>query len=127
MIYSELTRPIIGAAIEVHKILGAGFLESGYEEALAIEFGLRKIPCERQKSIEIFYKNRLAKQFVCDFIVHDKIIIELKAIKKISDVERAQVLNYLKAAGLNLGLVFNFGCSSLEVKRLINTNSVKSA
>ena len=122
LLYSELTRAIIGAAMEVHKILGTGFVESVYEEAPAIEFELRKIPCERQKPIEVFYKNRLAKQFVCDFIVYDKIIIELKAIKKISNIERAQVLNYLKATGLNLGLVLNFGSSSLEVKRSINTN-----
>ena len=108
--------------MEVHKVLGAGFLESVYEEALAIEFDLRKIPHERQKSIKVLYKNRLAKQFVCDFIVYDKIIIELKAIKKISDIEKAQTLNYLKATGLNLGLILIFGNSSLEVKRLINTN-----
>jgi GxxExxY protein len=122
LLYSDLTRDIIGAAIEVHKILGVGFLESVYEEALAIEFELQKIPSERQKTIDVFYKNRLAKQFVCDFIVYDKIVIELKAIRKISDIEKAQMLNYLKATGLNLGLIFNFGSGSLEVKRLINTN-----
>jgi len=122
LLYSDLTRYIIGAAIEVHKILGVGFLESVYEEALAIEFDLQKIPSERQKTIDVFYKNRLAKQFVCDFIVYDKIVIELKAIRKISDIEKAQMLNYLKATGLNLGLILNFGSGSLEVKRLINTN-----
>ena len=122
LLYSDLTRDIIGAAIEVHKILGVGFLESVYEEALAIEFELQKIPSERQKTIDVFYKNRLAKQFVCDFIVYDKIVIELKAIRKISDIEKAQMLNYLKATGLNLGLILNFGSGSLEVKRLINTN-----
>ncbi|MFC1677210.1 GxxExxY protein [Planctomycetota bacterium] len=122
LLYSELTRPIIGAAMEVHKILGAGFLESVYEEVIAIEFDLRKILYERQKQIDVIYKGRFAKQFVCDFIVYGKIIVELKAIKKISDIERAQVLNYLKATDLNLGLLLNFGNSSLEVKRLINTN-----
>jgi len=122
LLYSDLTRDIIGAAIEVHKILGVGFFESVYEEALAIEFELQKIPSERQKTINVFYKNRLAKQFVCDFIVYDKIVIELKAIRKISDIEKAQMLNYLKATGLNLGLILNFGSGSLEVKRLINTN-----
>ena len=122
LLYSDLTRDVIGAAIEVHKVLGVGFLESVYEGAFAIELGLRKIPYEQQKPIGVFYKNRLAKEFVCDFIVYDKIIVELKAIKKISDIERAQVINYLKATGLNLGLLMNFGSSSLEVKRLINTN-----
>ena len=122
LLYSELTRTIIGAAVEVHKILGTGFLESVYDEALAIEFDLRQIPHERQKPIEVYYKNRLAKQFVCDFVAYDKIVVELKAIKEITDIESAQVLNYLKATGLNLGLLLNFGSSSLEIKRLISTN-----
>ena len=122
LLYSELTRTIIGAAVEVHKILGTGFLESVYDEALAIEFDLRQIPHERQKPIEVFYKNRLAKQFVCDFVAYDKIIVEFKAMKEITDIESAQVLNYLKATGLNLGLLLNFGSSSLEIKRLISTN-----
>jgi len=121
LLHSELSRAIIGAAMEVHKILGAGFLESVYEEALAIEFDLRAIPFERQKLIDVAYKDKIAKQFVCDFVVYGKIIVELKAIKSISDIEQAQVLNYLKASGLSLGLLLNFGSSSLEVKRLINT------
>jgi GxxExxY protein len=108
--------------MEVHKILGPGFLESVYEEAFAIELDLNKTPYERQKSVDVIYKNRPAKYFVCDFMVYGKIIVELKAIQKISEIETAQLLNYLKACGLNLGLLFNFGSSSLEVKRLINTN-----
>jgi GxxExxY protein len=122
LLYSELTRPIIGAAIEVHKILGSGFLESVYEEALVIEFDLNKIPYERQKSTDVIYKNRPAKYFVCDFLVYGKIIVELKAIQKLTDIETAQTLNYLKACSLNLGLLFNFGSNSLEFKRIINTN-----
>ena len=122
LLHHELTREIIGAAMEVHRVLGAGFVESVYEESLAIEFGLRKIPYERQKPIEVLYKGRLAKQFICDFIVYGKIIVELKAIKEISDIEQAQVLNYLKSSELNLGLLLNFGSSSLEVKRLIDSN-----
>jgi len=122
LLYSELTRSVIGAAIDVHKILGAGFLESVCEEAFATELKLRKIPYERQKPIDVVYKDSLAKQFVCDFIVYDKIIVELKAIEKISDIEKAQMLNYLKATGLSLGLLLNFGSDSLEIKRIINTN-----
>lgn len=121
-LYSDLTKKVIGSAIEVHKILGSGFLESVYQEALAIEFELQKIPFEQQKPIEVSYKNRVAKQFICDFLVYDKIIIELKAIKKISNIERAQLMNYLKATGFNLGLLLNFGSKSLEIKRIINTN-----
>ena len=108
--------------MEVHKVLGAGFVESVYEEALAIEFDLRKIRYERQNPIDVLYKDRLAKQFFCDFVVYDKIIAELKAIREITEIEQTQVLNYSKATGLNLGLLFNFDASSLEYKRLINTN-----
>jgi len=122
LLHHELTRNIIGAAMEVHSVLGAGFVGSVYEESLAVEFGLRKIPYERQKTIDVLYKGRLAKQFICDFIVYSKIIVELKAIKEISDIEQAQVLNYLKSSELNLGLLLNFGSSSLEVKRLIDSN-----
>jgi len=122
LLHHELTRKIIGAAMEVHRVLGTGFVESVYEESLAIEFGLRKIPYERQRPIDVIYKGRVAKHFVCDFIVYDKIIIELKAIRTITDIEKAQVLNYVKGTGLNLGLLLNFGASSLEYKRLIDTN-----
>ena len=97
MLHSELTREIIGAAIEVHKTLGSGFLESVYEEALAIEFNLRKVQYERQKKIDVAYKGRLAKQFACDFLVDRKVLVELKAIKTLTNVEEAQLLNYLKA------------------------------
>jgi len=122
LLHHELTREIIGAAMEVHRILGAGFVESVYEEPLAIEFDLRKIPYERQRPIDVIYKGRVAKHFVCDFIVYDKIIVELKAIGTITDIEKAKVLNYFKGAGLNLGLLLNYGASSLEHKRLIDTN-----
>jgi GxxExxY protein len=83
---------------------------------------LRKIPYQRQKTFEVFYKGKSAKQFACDFVVYDKIILEVKAIKKISDIEQAQVINYLKASGLDLGLLINFGNNSLEFKRLVYTN-----
>ena len=81
LLHGDLTRKIIGAAMEVHTNLGCGFLESVYEEALAIEFGLRDIFYERQKSIDIFYKGNHVKQFVCDFLVEGVILVELKAIK----------------------------------------------
>jgi GxxExxY protein len=121
LINPELTKDIIGAAMEVHKTHGGGFLESVYEESLAIEFELRKIPYERQKNIDVFYKGRLAKHFVCDFLVYGKVIVETKAIQLISDVEVAQVLNYLRAAKIDIGLLLNFGGKSLKVKRVIRT------
>jgi GxxExxY protein len=119
LLYSGLTREIIGAAMEVHSNLGPGFLESVYEEALAIEFDLRKVRYERQKGIDVFYKGLLAKQFVCDFLVGEKVLVELKALKAITGVEDAQILNYLRATGLEVGLLINFGERSLKYKRLV--------
>ena len=116
----EITKNIIGAAMEVHRHLGAGFLESVYEEAMVVEFGLRKIAYERQKVLDVFYKERKVKQFICDFLVEGSILVETKAIKALTDIEMAQVLNYLRATGLRLGLLLNFGTKSLECKRIIN-------
>lgn len=119
LLHHELTREIIGAAIEVHKTLGSGFLESVYEEALAIEFDLRTVRYERQKGIDVFYKGLLAKQFVCDFLVGEKVLVELKALKAITNIEEAQILNYLRATGVEVGLLINFGEQSLKYKRLV--------
>jgi GxxExxY protein len=124
LIYSEITGPVIGAAMEVHKILGPGFLESVYEEAFAIELDLRNISYKRQHSIDIFYKEQLAKHFVCDFIIEEVVVVELKALSLLGDIEKAQVLNYLKATKLPVGLLLNFGARSLEYKRFVNTKSV---
>ena len=122
LLYAEITRGIIGSAMEVYNYLGHGFLESVYEESLAIEFNLRGISFQKQAPIKVYYKKVLAKEFVCNFIIDGCVIVELKAIKKISNIEHAQVLNYLKATGLKVGLLLNFGSGSLEYKRLINTN-----
>ena len=116
----ELTKQIIGAAMEVHSQLGSGFPESVYEEAMVVEFELRGINCERQKTLDVFYKGIKVKQFICDFLVNGQVLVELKAIKNLTDIEMAQVLNYLRATGLRLGLLFNFGAKSLEWKRIIN-------
>ena len=119
-LYKDLTKEIIGAAMEVHSTLGCGFLESVYEEALAVEFGLRDVSFEKQKPLDVFYKEKNVKQFVCDFLVAGAVLVELKAIKELTGVETAQVLNYLKATSLKLGLLLNFGASSLQYKRVIN-------
>jgi GxxExxY protein len=116
----ELTEQIIGAAMEVHSQLGSGFLESVYEEAMVVEFELRGINYERQKTLDVFYKGIKVKQFICDFLINGQVLVELKAIKNLTDIEMAQVLNYLKATGLKIGLLFNFGAKSLEWKRIIN-------
>jgi GxxExxY protein len=119
LLHNELTREIIGAAMEVHKTLGSGFLENVYEEALAIELDIRKVYYERQRGIDIFYKGLLAKQFICDLLVGGKVLVELKALKNITGIEEAQILNYMKATGLEIGLLINFGEQSLNYKRFI--------
>lgn len=122
LVHGGLTGQIIGAAMEVHSKLGPGFLESVYEGALAYEFELQKISFEIQKEIPVFYKNKQVKQFICDFVVDSRVIVELKAIKEITEIEKIQVINYLKAGGFQVGLLLNFGQKSLEYKRLVNTN-----
>ena len=118
---SGLTGDIIGAAMEVHNNLGPGFLESVYEEALAYEFELKKIEFQRQRELPVFYKEKYIKPFVCDFVIGGKVIVEIKAIKLLGEIEKLQVINYLKASGFEIGLLFNFGSKSLEWNRLINT------
>jgi GxxExxY protein len=118
--YEDLTYRIIGAAMEVHKTLGPGFLESVYEEAMTVEFGLQNIRFQRQVTIDVYYKGRNIKQFIADYVVDGSIIVELKAIKRPTEIEVAQVVNYLKASNIKIGLLFNFGGRSLEHKRLAN-------
>lgn len=106
--------------MEVHNNLGTGFLESVYEEALAHEFDLQQIAYERQKPISAFYKKKAVKGFLCDFVVCGEVIVEIKAIKMLTDIDKLQVLNYLKSSGYEVGLLMNFGGQSLEVKRFVN-------
>jgi GxxExxY protein len=122
LVHGGLTGKILGAAMEVHSILGTGFLESVYEESLAVEFKIREIPFDKQKTFEVSYKDVLVKQFTCDFVVGKLVIVELKAIKRITDIEQAQLLNYLKVSGLEVGLLLNFGAKSLEYKRMVYSN-----
>ena len=118
--YKEETFKIIGAAMEVHRTLGCGFLEAVYQEALAIEFKKQNIPYKQEKKLEIQYKEQtLSKYYEADFMCYDKIIVETKAIKELSGIDEAQVINYLKATGLKIGLLINFGAESLEHKRLL--------
>ena len=114
------THVVIGAAMEVHRQLGPGFLEAVYQEALAIELAARGVPFAREVELPVYYKGQLLKcGYRSDFVCYDSLITELKAIKAISGVEEAQVLNYLKATRLERGLLLNFGRPSLEFKRLI--------
>jgi GxxExxY protein len=114
------TYKIIGAAMEVHKELGCGFLEAVYQEALEREFTSQQISFKPQPIIQISYKGKpLDKTYQPDFICFDEIIVEIKAISALSGVEEAQLINYLKATGLKIGLLINFGTRSLEHKRFV--------
>jgi len=114
------TYSIIGAAMEVHRQLGHGFLESVYQEAMALEMTARGIPYRREVEIPVFYKGqRLNAFFRADFLCFDSVIVELKALANLSGVEEAQIINYLKATGHEVGLLFNFGAKSLEHGRLV--------
>ncbi len=116
------THAVIGAAMEVHTQLGAGFLESVYQEALAREFLLSDIPFAAEVELPIHYKGeRLVTFFRADFICYGDVVVELKALKALSGVEESQLLNYLKATGNERGLLLNFGSPRLEVKRMVFT------
>jgi len=115
---SEITDAIIAAAIAVHRELGPGFLESIYEQALAVEFAVRGIAFIRQKPIPLFYRDHQIGEHRLDFVVENKIIIELKAIEALENVHFAIVRSYLKAAGLADGLIPNFSSMPLTVKRV---------
>jgi len=105
--------------MEVHRLLGCGFVEQVYQEALAHEFILSNIPYEREKELTISYKgNLLSKTFRVDFICYNKIIIELKAVTEFADEHYAQIYNYLKASGKDLGILINFGTASIEYERV---------
>ena len=120
LIYKQESYEIIGAAMEVHRELGSGFLEAVYQEALALEFKSRGIPFKKEVKLEISYKGQaLSKYYEADFVCYDKIIVETKALHELSGIDESQVINYLKATGFKLGLLLNFGSESLEYNRLV--------
>ena len=115
---AEITDAIIAAAIAVHRELGPGYLESIYEQALAVEFALRGIAFIRQKPIPLFYRDHQIGEHRLDFLVEDKIVVELKAVEALEKVHFAIVRSYLKATGLADGLILNFSSMPLTVKRV---------
>ena len=121
IIYKDESYRIMGACFEVYKDKGAGFLEPVYQECLEIELELLRIPFKAQAELQLNYKGRMLRsKYIPDFICHDKIIIELKAVKALADEHRAQVHNYLKATGMRLGLLVNFGhYPKLEYERIV--------
>lgn len=111
---------IVGACMAVHRELGCGFLEAVYHQALAIEFDILGIPFQREVEISNKYKERILDKFYkADFICYDSFILELKALSMFSIEQASQVINYLKATGYRVGILVNFGATSLEYKRII--------
>lgn len=114
------TFAIIGAAMEVHRQLGCGFLEAVYKEALTFEFVAREVPFRREAELPVFYKgHQLNTPFRADFVCYESVIVEMKALAKLGGIEEAQIINYLKSARYETGLLLNFGASSLEYRRFI--------
>jgi GxxExxY protein len=119
-----LAHAVIGAAIEVHRHLGPGFLESVYEEALCVELAVREISFERQKEISLTYKGHQIGRQRIDLLVGQSLIVELKTVEALADIHKAQVISYLKATGLSLGMLINFNVPVLKngIQRVVYTN-----
>jgi GxxExxY protein len=114
------TYAIIGAAMEVHGEMGCGFLEAVYHHAMRIEMDRRGLPYQREVDLEVRYKGVLLDcGYRADFICYGEVLVEIKAIKQLTDIERAQVLHYLKATGITRALLINFGAPSLEFERIV--------
>lgn len=119
ILYKELSYTIVGAGIEVHRILGSGFLEAVYQAALARELALRGLHFEQFKRLPITYKDILVGDYEADFVVEDKIILEIKAVSALHPMHEAQAINYLAATGFRLAILLNFGTESLQHKRIV--------
>lgn len=117
---NKISGKIINAAYKVSNTLGVGFLEKVYENALMIELKKDGLQAEQQKPVKIYYQDEIIGDYYADILVENEIILELKACKKIEDLHLAQCLNYLKATGLKLGLMLNFGNPRVEIKRVVN-------
>jgi GxxExxY protein len=118
ILFKELSFAIVGAAIEVHKQLGPGFLEAVYRKALLYEFIVRGIQYEEEKILPVYYKGQLIGEYRADVIVDGKIILELKAVSVLNKAHEAQAIHYLTATGLQLAILLNFGADSLQQKRI---------
>lgn len=119
LLYKDLSYAIIGAAMEVHKVLGSGYLENVYQNALAHEMKLRGLIFYEQVRLPVTYKGEPMGDYIADFIVDSKIVLEIKSVSKLNTNHQAQAMHYLVATGNKLALLLNFGTSSLEYKRVI--------
>lgn len=119
ILFKELSYLIIGAAMEVHRILGGGYLEAVYQAALAHELTRRGIPFEQFKRLAVDYKGVIVGEYIADFVIDGKIILEIKAVSEFHPRHEAQAINYLTTTGLRLAILLNFGADSLQSKRIV--------
>lgn len=119
LLLGEEVYQVVGCAMEVLNILGHGLLEKPYENALVVEFGLLDIPSKQQPRYDVIYKTVKVGDYIPDLIAFNQIIVETKTIERITDIERGQVINYLKISGLRVGLILNFKHAKLEWERII--------
>jgi GxxExxY protein len=122
--HEEITGKILGAAFEVHGQLGFGFLEKVYENALGIELRKRGLKAEQQKPVAVYYKGEVVGEYICDLLVEDKVLVEIKSASRFSDAHHAQLVCYLRATGIEIGLLLNFG-HSVEYKRKVLDNTAQ--
>jgi len=120
MLHEDLTRTIIGCAMRVHSELKSGFQEKIYQTALEIELRFNNIPFVAESEMNVFYRNQIIGKRRVDFMVQNKVVVEIKAVSKLEDIHLAQALNYLECMNLPVGLLINFGAQSLEFKRIHN-------
>lgn len=117
---NKISEKIIGCAFTVSNTLGSGFLEKVYQNSLVIELLNEGLEVEKEKAITIFYKNKVVGEYFADILVNQQIIIETKAVQSLNQIHQAQLLNYLKATKLPLGLLINFGTPKVQIKRMLN-------
>ncbi len=127
MLYEDLTKKIIAAAMKVHSTLGNGFQEVIYQRAMELEMPFENLTFKREMEMPVYYRNEQIGTRRVDFFVEEKIMVELKAITKLEDVHLAQAMNYVEAYKMEIGLLINFGAKSLEFKRVHNNKLVKSS
>ncbi|MHC4998765.1 MAG: GxxExxY protein [Planctomycetota bacterium] len=119
LIHKELVYEVVGCAMKVHRELGYGFLEKVYENSMMVLLNKKSIKAKQQFPVPVHFENVIVGEYFADFMIEDKILVELKTVEKITNVHFAQVLNYLKATGIKLGLLINFGPRKLEYERIV--------
>ncbi len=119
LLEEELTEKILGAAFKVQNTLGCGFLEKVYENAMIVELSRAGISVEQQKPMQVRYQGAIVGEYQADLVVDSRVMVELKAVSKLDSIHEAQLLNYLKATRVRVGLLFNFGCPKLQYRRFV--------